>query len=274
MFRDKLSEYCFFNDKIEKFSNIDIEQFENSDQIVYEVIRIIDGKPLFWQEHIDRIFLSFEKLAINLEISKDKFTEGAKEIISKDNILNNNIKIVIGKFSDHIKILIYNINSNYPSEDTIESGVKVKPFKYERRNPGAKIINLNYRKEVSKFISEEGLFEAILVDNNNHVTEGSRSNVFFIKNGQLYTPKASRVLLGITRMKLLELFDSLGLKVRELDIEVSDINTFDAAFLTGTSINALAVDSLGDKIYSSSDNETFELIRSKFEEMILEHTYW
>lgn len=274
MFKDKVSESCFFNDSIKLFSDIDVKSFEESGEIVYEVIKIIDGKPLFWEEHIDRIYLSFEKIGVKLGIDKETFREGTKKIVEKDQMLNNNIKIVIGKFSDHINILIYNIKSNYPSDVVKKSGVKVKPFNYERLNPGAKVINLNYKKEVSKFITENNLFEAILVDNRGFVTEGSRSNTFFIKDNNIYTPKPSGVLLGITRMKLLELFVLLDLNVTELDIELGSISDYDGVFLSGTSINALAVENIGEKAFLTSTNDTYKLIRRNFEKMILEHTYW
>lgn len=274
MFKDKDSKYCFFNDKVELFSEIDVKSFEESDEIVYEVVKIIDGKPLFWDEHIERIYLSFAKIGIELPIDKEVFTNGAKKIVANDQMLNNNIKIVIGKFSDHINILIYNIKSNYPADEIKESGVKVKAFNYERINPGAKVINLNYKKEVSKFIVNNNIFEAILVDKKGVITEGSRSNVFFIKDRCIYTPSSSSVLLGITRMKLLELFSNLDLEIKEIDISLDGLSNYDGVFLSGTSINALAIYSVGDKVFSTTNNETYKLIQSNFEKMIVEHTYW
>ncbi|MGB3366334.1 MAG: aminotransferase class IV [Acidaminobacteraceae bacterium] len=274
MFKDKSSEFCFFNDEIKLFSDIDSKIFEGSGELVYEVIKMIDGKPLFWEDHIDRIYLSFEKIGVNLAIDKEIFEKGATKIVEKDQMLNNNIKIVIGKFSDHINILIYNIKSKYPSDLLKKSGVKVKPFNYERLNPGAKLINLDYKREISNFISENDLFEAILVDHNGFVTEGSRSNIFFIKDNNIYTPRSSDVLLGITRMKLLELFRLLDLKVAEFDVELDSVGDYDGVFLSGTSINVLAVESIGEKAFSTPNNNIYKLIHDNFENMILEHTYW
>ena len=274
MFKDKASDYCYYNGQLKLFKDIDIKEFEESDQLVYEVIKIIDGKPLFWKEHIERIYLSFEKIGIKLDIDKEKFTYGAREIVDKDKLPNTNIKILVGVFNKEANILIYNIKSSYPSEEIKNLGVRVKAFKYERNNPNAKVVNLNYKKEVAKFILENELFEALLVDNNGVVTEGSRSNIFFIKDGRVFTPKSSGVLLGITRMKLLELLKNLNIEFLEADIALESISEYDGAFLSGTSINALAIKNIGDLVFDSAENETFKMIRESFEKMILEETNW
>ena len=73
-------------------------------------------------------------------------------------------------------------------------GVKTILYYGERENPNAKIVNDNFRAKVTEEIKKSNAFEAILVDRNGLITEGSKSNIFAIKDGKLITAKAEAVL--------------------------------------------------------------------------------
>jgi branched-chain amino acid aminotransferase len=98
-------------------------------------------------------------------------------------------------------------------------------------------------------IKEHSLYEVILVDKNGQITEGSRSNIFFIKDGEVYTSPLHQVLPGVTRGKIVEIIRSKGIAIHEEPINESDVKSFDAAFISGTSPKVLPISSIGDVTY-------------------------
>ena len=95
-------------------------------------------------------------------------------------------------------------------------------------------------------IRAHDLYEVLLVDNGGQITEGSRSNVFFIKKGEVYTSPLHQVLPGVTRGKIIEIIKSKGIPIHEVPILASDIASFDAAFISGTSPKVLPISQVGE----------------------------
>jgi len=99
-------------------------------------------------------------------------------------------------------------------------------------------------------------FEAILVNEDGTVSEGSRSNIFFVKGNKLVTSPDSAVLLGVTRNKVAEVCESNGIEVEKRIIKIDELESFDGAFITGTSNDVLPIKSIDKIVYNSADNDT------------------
>ena len=93
----------------------------------------------------------------------------------------------------------------------------------------------------------------LLVDRNGQITEGSRSNVFFIKDGEVFTAPAEKVLLGVTRSKIIEIIRSMGVVLHEEAVDAGDIGSFDAAFISGTSPKVLPISSAGETSFDVNE---------------------
>jgi branched-chain amino acid aminotransferase len=93
----------------------------------------------------------------------------------------------------------------------------------------------------------------LLVDRNGQITEGSRSNVFFIKDGEVFTAPADKVLLGVTRSKIIEIIKGMGVRLHEEAVSAGDIGSFDAAFISGTSPKVLPIASTGSTEFDVND---------------------
>ena len=92
---------------------------------------------------------------------------------------------------------------------------------------------------------EEGVFESILVNKQGFITEGSKSNIFFIKDDELYTAPDSLVLSGITRQKIIAICKSFSINIIFEAVNFQNIKSFDAAFLCGTSPEVLPIRAIG-----------------------------
>jgi branched-chain amino acid aminotransferase len=202
---------------------------------VYEVLRIIRGNPIFFNDHMER-------LATSVKLQKKKFLADVptlrKDIISlarSDKKRETNLKIVFNYKNDETNYLVYFIESSYPSESQYKNGVKGILFFAERKDPESKVINHKLRSSIyHKLILESG-YEAILVNENNLITEGSRSNIFFLKGEALTTAPDNVILNGITRKHILEICIENNIRVEFACVKADEIKEYDAVFITGTS---------------------------------------
>jgi branched-chain amino acid aminotransferase len=145
-----------------------------------------------------------------------------------------NLKIVFNYNSDPGNWLIYYTKPVYPSEEQYKTGVKGILFTAERNNPGSKVINQKLKAEIYHQLILEGAYEALLVNRRNLITEGSRSNIFFVKDDTLVTAPDNMILNGITRKHILSICKENKIKVVLKSVNVNDLADFDAVFMTGT----------------------------------------
>ena len=202
---------------------------------IYEVLRMIKGNPIFFPDHMERLAMSakLQKKEVLADMSALR-----KDIISltrSDKKLEANLKIVFNYNNNITNYLLYFIEPIYPSENQYQKGVKGILFFAERKDPESKVINHRLRSSIShKLILESG-YEAVLVNKNNLITEGSRSNIFFLKEGTLITAPDNVILNGITRKHILEICTENNVKVEFDCANASELKEYDAVFMTGTS---------------------------------------
>lgn len=213
---------------------------------IYEVVRLTDGKPQFLPEHFQRLENSLGSIGMAVPFTQEKLADSIHELAEDGNVLNHNLKLEVD-VSGHS--ILYMSPTHYPSEEQYRKGVPTELFYGERKNPNVKMMDRALRDATDAAIKEHSLYEVILVDKNGQITEGSRSNIFFIKDGEVYTSPLHQVLPGVTRGKIIEIIRSKGIAIHEDPISETDIASFDAAFISGTSPKVLPISSIGDVKY-------------------------
>jgi branched-chain amino acid aminotransferase len=216
---------------------------------VYEVLRLIGGNPLFFPDHMERLETSV-KLQ-NKELLADISTI-RKAIISLSRSVKkreSNLKIVFNYNKGVTNYLIYNIEASYPTEMQYKSGVKGILFFAERKEPESKVINHRLRSSIYHKLIAEGAYEAILVNEENLITEGSRSNIFFLRGDTLVTAPDNVILSGITRKHILEICIENKIRVEFACVHADKIKEYDAVFMTGTSPMVLAFNIIDNTIF-------------------------
>jgi branched-chain amino acid aminotransferase len=253
------------------------DQFDNSlvyeGDSIYEVIRMIKGNPVFFHDHMERLESSIrirqkEPLAKIGDLRKDIIslvkTEKRKDI---------NLKIVFNYNQDSNNYLVYFIEPIYPSEEQYKKGVKGILFYAERKDPESKVINHKLRSSIYHKLILEGGYEALLVNEENQITEGSRSNIFFLKGDTLTTAPDDKILNGITRKHILDICHGHKIKVKFMCVPVDSIQDYDAAFMTGTSPMVLQFYCIGD-IYFNVRIALIENLRRLYFEKAEESIKW
>lgn len=202
---------------------------------IYEVLRMVKGKPVFFPDHMERLMSSakLQKKEILADISALR-----NDIISlarSDKKREANLKIVFNYNSGRTNYMLYFIEPSYPTVTQYQKGVKGILFLAKRKDPESKVIDHKLRSSIYHRLISESSYEAILVNENNLITEGSRSNIFFLKGEDLVTAPDNVVLNGITRKHILEICKENKIKVEFACVKASDILDYDAVFMTGTS---------------------------------------
>jgi branched-chain amino acid aminotransferase len=136
-----------------------------------------------------------------------------------------------------------------------------------RENPNVKSWNQGLRERSIGILQETGAYEAILVDQEGNITEASRSNVFFLHEKSVFTSPVKHVLPGITRKKVLQVCEEIGVPVVFEQILVSEIGRYQGCFLTGTARRVVPVERIDDTRFIP-DTTLFRNISKAFEELV------
>jgi branched-chain amino acid aminotransferase len=229
--------------------------FDNSlvyeGESVYEVVRMVKDKPVFFNDHMERLYTSVKLKRKKLLADASVIRKDIINLTRSDRKKETNLKIVFNYKDDALNYLLYFIHPIYPTDDQYKNGVKGILFQAERKDPESKVINHKLRTAINNKLIFEGAYEALLVNEKNEITEGSRSNIFFLKNDTLITAPESIILNGITRKYILDICKENNINVKYECVKDTELADCDAVFMTGTSPMVLHFYCIGDIKYNT-----------------------
>ena len=266
--------FNFRNKDLLPSNSLELIDFDNVASI-YEVIRIIDGIPLFLEKHLERFTKSTGLANQIFRFNLSEITANIAKLVSANQVNTGNVKLISTFNSTNLTIspgelFIYFIPHNYPDNIDYQTGVKLISLIAERPNPNAKIHHANLRNQANALIAYEKVFEVLLVNHDGNVTEGSRSNVFFISKSKVVTPPLNMILPGITREVLIDLIHDRQIDFEEQMIQLSHLNNFDAAFVTGTSPKVLPIAQI-DAFRFNPHNKILKRMMVLYDQLILDY---
>ncbi len=264
MLNELYLDFCIVDDKVCLTKEVNISDLIKSPSI-YEVIRVIDGVPLYVEEHLMRMRKSAELLGFKIKKSDDEILDEIKKLITVNNFPNLNIKLMFSDLNKSNQLfLAYFIKSYYPEKEVYENGIHTILFNIVRENPNAKIVNMSFKERVKKELEDKNAFEALLVNEDGYITEGSRSNIFFVIDDKVYTAPEGEVLQGITREKVLKVSKELGIEIIKRNIHIDELKNLDGAFMTGTSVNVLPIRTIDEIKLDSVNNKIIKEISLRY----------
>jgi len=230
------------------------ELFDNSmvyeGESIYEVLRMIGGLPVFFEDHAARLETSSRLQNKLMLASRVQLRGDILKLSEAEKLKDVNLKIVFNYNGLIGNYLIYYIEPVYPSTEQYRKGVKGVLFNAERKNPESKVINHKLRSEIYHKLIIENAYEALLVNKENCITEGSRSNIFFIKDETLFTAPDKLVLGGITRKHIIEICRENNVKVEFMCVKADKITDYESVFMTGTSPVVLPFRTIGNLFFN------------------------
>lgn len=243
-----------------------------SSRTIYEVIRVISGIPLFLEKHMERLEASAKLTGSSLGSEAGKVESSIRELIKINGSPDKNIKILVYNLDSGTPAhMAYFIHSSYPAPEDYIKGVRTILLSEERTNPNAKVVNSSFKERVAAALDSAKAYEALLVNSKNEITEGSRSNMFFIKDGKVLTAPKGNVLIGITRVCVFELCKNLGIEIIEKPISTSMLREMDGVMMTGTSPKLLPISTIDDMNFNSAGNPIIKALIKGYDDMIEEY---
>lgn len=230
---------------------------------VYEIIRVIEGVPLFMEDHLERLFISIRKAGLKSSLTLKEIEKRILLLVASECYTEGNIRIVLHFPDPEVRkepvFLAYYTSHRYPEPEQYKNGVDTALFEGSRNQPHTKIIDAGFRERIENFIKERNVYEALLVDEKGFVTEGSKSNFFALCGDKILTAPEKDVLPGITRKYIFSICKRSAIPLSEEKIHMDHLTGMDAAFITGTSPKVLPVRSINGIIYDVDNNLTGRL---------------
>jgi branched-chain amino acid aminotransferase len=218
--------------------------------VIYEVFRIEQGIPLFLDDHLNRLYSGINKcgyqLGTNQQILKTLLTQLASHTQTGTGNIKTECFFKHGEKQEQ-SYHAYFLPTNYPDNNSYQVGVRCLLLEKSRPLPSVKRANPALRQLSDKIIGQQNVFETIL-HHNGIITEGSRSNLFFIINNTLVTAPDTLVLPGVMRKKVLQVIKEKQLPIKMSALKVNELDTVEAAFITGTSPRVLPILKIEDKL--------------------------
>ena len=299
MFLNTDSKFIWLNGDFHPFNNTNIHLLSNTLHYgmgVFEGVRAYstnDGGAIFrLNDHTERLYAAASKINITIPYSADELCQVQIDTMSKNDLKEGYIRPIVFLGSESMGLrsqdsLSVNVAvacwewPSYMDPDAKKNGISVikSPFQ-QYDNPlysNNKIIGtyVNSIMAVNDAISK-GAEEAILMDKNGYISEGSGENLFIVKNSALITPTTDYCLNGITRQSVISIAKNLGYSVEEKNLSFDDLLDADEAFYSGTAVEITPISNVdGSIIGSGSIGPITEIIQSKYSEIVTgrDHNY-
>ncbi|MBV8659669.1 MAG: branched-chain amino acid transaminase [Burkholderiales bacterium] len=221
---------------------------------VFEGVRAYEtshGSAIFrLQDHTDRLFNSAKILGMKLKHSKDELNEAQKAVVRENGLKSCYLrpmafygsgKLGVAPPVDDVHVIVAAWPwGAYLGAEGLEKGIRVKTSSFTRHHVNVTMCkakaNGNYMNSIlaNNEATRDGYDEALLLDVDGYVAEGSGENIFVIRKGKLYTPDLTSCLDGITRNTIFQLAQRIGLEIVEKRITRDEVYIADEAFFTGT----------------------------------------
>lgn len=238
---------------------------------VFEGVRAYatDKGPAIFRmhDHTRRLFNSAHILNLKMPWSQDELNEAQIQVVRENNLKEAYLRPMCFYGAEGMGLRAENLKShcivaawewpNYMSPEARDEGIKVRTSSYTRHHVNITMCkakaNGNYINSMLalKEALDSGCEEALLLDNEGYVAEGSGENVFLVKNGILVTPELTSCLEGITRDTVFALAAEIGLTVKEKRITRDEVYVADEAFFTGTAAEVLPIRELDGRVIGS-----------------------
>ena len=231
---------------------------------VFEGVRAYETKkgPAIFrlQDHTKRLFNSAHIVGMKIPFTPAQINQAHKDSISKNNLKSGYIRPMAFYGAEAMGISAKELSTNlivaawswgaYMGQEALDNGIKVKTSSLSRHHVNSTMTkakaNGNYMNSIlaHQEATNDGYDEALLLDTQGFVAEGTGENIFIVKNGALFTPTLTSALEGITRDTVMTIAKGLGVNVTEKSITRDEVYTADEAFFTGTAAEVTPIKEL------------------------------
>lgn len=238
---------------------------------VFEGVRAYrtpQGTAIFrLQEHTDRLFRSAHILGMKIPFDRATVAEAQRAVVRDNNLESAYLRplafygaeamgISAKTLSVHVVVAAWSWGA-YLGQEALRNGIRVKTSSFSRHHVNITMCKAkatgNYMNSIlaHQEAAQDGYDEALLLDIDGYVAEGSGENIFVIRNGKIYTPDLTSALEGITRDTIVQFAAELGIPVIEKRITRDEVYSADEAFFTGTAAEVTPIRELDNRMIGS-----------------------
>jgi len=247
------------------------------------------------EEHTNRLFRSAHILNFHIPFSKQEINEAQKTVVRENNLDEAYLRPMCFYGSEGMGLRAEGLKPHciiaawewpsYMSPEARDEGIRVRTSSYTRHHVNITMCkakaNGNYINSMLALREalDSGCDEALLLDNEGYVAEGSGENIFLVEKGQLITPELTSCLEGITRRTIFDFADDLGWEIKERRITRDEVYVADEAFFTGTAAEVLPIRELdGRRIGCGGRGPITEKLQTMYFDQVMgkraEHPEW
>ena len=255
---------------------------------VFEGVRAYDtlnGPAIFrLKEHTNRLFDAAKKINIEIPFELDEIIHAQCETLNKNQLNAGYIRPIIYLGNEGLGLRAKELSVNvaiaawewpsYMDPEAKKKGISIAKSSYvQYENPlhsGNKIIGTYFQNTMALHEAiDKGADEALMMDANGFISEGSGENIFIVKDLKLMTPTKDHCLNGITRQSVIQIAKDLNYDVIEKNLTIDDLISADEAFFTGTAVEITPISKVDDvKIGHDGSGEITKVLQNKFDEVI------
>ena len=255
---------------------------------VFEGVRAYDtlnGPAIFrLKEHTNRLFDAAKKINIEVPFELDEIIHAQCETLNKNQLNAGYIRPIIYLGNEGLGLRAKDLSVNvaiaawewpsYMDPEAKKKGISIAKSSYlQYENPlhsGNKIIGTYFQNTMALHEAiDKGADEALMMDANGFISEGSGENIFIVKDLKLMTPTEDHCLNGITRQSVIQIAKDLNYDVIEKNLTFDDLISADEAFFTGTAVEITPISKVDDvKIGHDGSGEITKVLQNKFDEVI------
>ena len=255
---------------------------------VFEGVRAYDtlnGPAIFrLKEHTNRLFDAAKKINIEVPFELDEIIHAQCETLNKNQLNAGYIRPIIYLGNEGLGLRAKELSVNvaiaawewpsYMDPEAKKKGISIAKSSYvQYENPlhsGNKIIGTYFQNTMALHEAiDKGADEALMMDANGFISEGSGENIFIVKDLKLMTPTKDHCLNGITRQSVIQIAKDLNYDVIEKNLTFDDLISADEAFFTGTAVEITPISKVDDvKIGHDGAGEITKVLQNKFDEVI------
>ncbi len=235
---------------------------------VFEGVRAYhaeQGTAIFrLQAHTDRLFDSAHIMKMDMPFDKQTLNEAQRTVVRENSLDSAYIRPMAFYGSEGMGLRADNLKTHvivaawewgaYLGEDNMKNGLRIRTSSYTRHHVNISMCKakanghyINSMLALQEAITD-GYDEAMLLDNEGYVAEGSGENIFLVKNGVIYTPDLTSALNGITRNTIFTMCEELGIKIVEKRITRDEVYIADEAFFTGTAAEVTPIREVDNRV--------------------------
>ncbi len=262
---DNRDGYIWFNGELVDWPDVKLHVLSHAlhyASSVFEGERVYNKKIFKLEEHTERLFYSAERMDMKIPYTQDQVNEACKEIVKKNSIIDGYVRPIAWRGAEmmgvsaqstkiNLAIAVWEWPSYFDPEQRLK-GIRLTLSKWKRPSPetipcDTKAAGLYMICTLSKHDAERhGYADSLMLDYENYVAEATGANVFFIKDGEIHTPKPDCFLDGITRRTVIDIAKKRGIKVIERKILPEEMSDFSECFLTGTAVEVTPVSEIAE----------------------------